>query len=58
MNVNVNDNVIDNDNVNDNGDYQLGLRKVNFQYSLYTVCAEVELVLDQDKGKGQIIVRD
>ena len=41
MNVNVNDNdnvnVIDNDNVNDNGDYQLGLRKVNFQYSLYTV---------------------
>ena len=32
--MNVNDNVIDNDNVNDNGDYQLGLRKVNFQHSL------------------------
>ena len=35
MNVNDNDNVnVDNDNVNDNGDYQLGLRKVNFQHSL------------------------
>ena len=38
MNVNGNGNVdndnVDNDNVNDNGDYQLGLIKVNFQHSL------------------------